>query len=91
MGSRRASLLTQLVKNSTECRRSQFYSWVRKIHWRRDMLLTPVFWLENSRDYIAHGVAKSRTRLSDFLFRFGSKRYQFTLAFMEVSTGLSEV
>ena len=89
-------------------RRPWFDSWVRKIHWRRDRLPTPVFLgfpcgssgkafpcnagdlgsipglgrspgegksyplqcsgLENSVDYIVHGVAKSRTRLSDFHF-----------------------
>ena len=83
-------------------------SWVRKIHWRRDRLPTPIFLdfpcgsagkettcnvgdlssipglgrspgegkgyplqysgLENSIDCIVHGVAKSRTRLSDFHF-----------------------
>ena len=87
---------------------AEFDSWVRKIHWRRDRLPTPVFLgfpggsaskesacnaedvglipglgrspgegkgyplqysgLENSMDYIAHGVAKSWTRLSDFTF-----------------------
>ena len=26
-----------------QCRRPWFNSWVRKIHWRRDRLLTPVF------------------------------------------------
>ena len=89
-------------------RRPWFDFWVRKIHWRRDRLPTPVFLgfpcgssgkafpcnagdlgpvpglgrspgegksyplqcsgLENSVDYIVHGVAKSRTRLSDFHF-----------------------
>ena len=84
----------------------KFNSWVRKIHWRRDRLHTPVFLdfpgrsagkesacnvgdlglipelgrstgkgngyplqysgLENSMDWIVHGVAKSQTRLSDF-------------------------
>ena len=36
-----ASLLAQLVKNS--CRRPWFNSCVRKIRWRKDRLLTPVF------------------------------------------------
>ena len=32
--------------------------------------------LENSMDYIVHGVAKKQTRLSDFHFHFGrSKRW----------------
>ena len=37
-----ASLVAQLVKN-LQCRRPWFYSWVGKIHWRRDRLPTPVF------------------------------------------------
>ena len=31
--------------------------------------------LENSKDYIVHGVAKSQTRLSDFHFHFILKIY----------------
>ena len=38
-----ASLIAQLVKNHMQCRRPQFNSWVRKIHWRRDRLPTAVF------------------------------------------------
>ena len=38
-----ASLIVQLVKNCLQCRRPQFDSWVRKMHWRRDRLPTPVF------------------------------------------------
>ena len=40
-----ASLIFQLVKESTHlyCRRPRFDSWVRKIHWRKDRLPTPVF------------------------------------------------
>ena len=38
-----ASLIAQLVRNPPECRRPQFDSWVRKIHWRRDKLPTPAF------------------------------------------------
>ena len=38
-----ASLIAQLVKNPPEMQETQFNSWVRKIHWRRDRLLTPVF------------------------------------------------
>ena len=32
-----------LVKKHLQCKRPQFDSWVRKIHWRRDRLPTPVF------------------------------------------------
>ena len=38
-----ASLLAQLVKNPLQCRRPQFYSWVGKIPWRKDRLLTSAF------------------------------------------------
>ena len=91
-----------------QCRRPWFYSWVGKIHWRRDRFPTVLFlgfpggsagkestWnagdmgsipglgrspgegkgypfqysgLENSMNFIVHGVAKSQTRLSDFHF-----------------------
>ena len=37
------SLIAQLVKNHLQCRRLQFDSWIRKIHWRMDRLPTPVF------------------------------------------------
>ena len=33
----------QLVRIRLQCRRPQFDSWVRKIHWRKDRLPTPVF------------------------------------------------
>jgi len=39
----RASLIAQLVKNPSAMRRPWFYSWVRKICWRRDRLPTPLF------------------------------------------------
>ena len=38
-----ASLVAQLVKNPPAIRIPQFYSWVRKVPWRRDRLPTPVF------------------------------------------------
>ena len=37
------SLVAQLVKNPPAMQRPWFNSWVRKIHWRRDGLPTPVF------------------------------------------------
>ena len=39
------SLVAQMVKIHLQCRRTQFNSWVGKIHWRRDRLPTPVLWL----------------------------------------------
>ena len=45
----------------------RFNPWVRKIPWRREQLLTPVFWSgEFHGQYIAHGVAKSRIPLINF-------------------------
>ena len=41
---------------------------VGKIPWRRKGYPLQYSGLENSMDYIVHGVAKSRTRLSDFYF-----------------------
>ena len=38
-----ASLVTQMVKNLPAIRRPRFSPWVRKIPWRREWLLTPVF------------------------------------------------
>ena len=38
-----ASLMAQLKRICLQCRRLQFDSWVRKIHWRRNKLPTPVF------------------------------------------------
>ena len=65
----RASLMAQLVKKILlQCERPGFDPWVGKISWRGERLPTPVFSLENSMDCIAHGVTKSRTRLSGFTF-----------------------
>ena len=41
--STRASLLAQLVKNPPAMQETRFNSWVRKIHWRRNRLPSPVF------------------------------------------------
>ena len=35
--------MAQLAEIHLQCRRPPFDSWVRKIYWRRDRLLTPVF------------------------------------------------
>ena len=39
-----ASLIAQLVKNMPAMQKTQFNSWVRKIHWRRDRLPTQYSW-----------------------------------------------
>ena len=49
-----------------QCRRPGLDPWVGKISWRRERLLFQYSSLENSMDCIVQGVAKSRTRLSDF-------------------------
>ena len=56
-----------------QCGRPRFDSWVGKIPWRWEWLLTPVFLLVNSMDWGAwwatvHGVTNSQTRLNHFHF-----------------------
>ena len=56
-------------------RKPGFDHWVGKIPWRRERLPTPIFWpgdilASNILDCRIHGVAKSRTQLSNFLFHF---------------------
>ena len=63
----RPSLVAQLVKNLPAMRES----WVRSLGWEnspgeRNGYPLQYSGLENSMDSIIHGVAKSRTRLSDF-------------------------
>ena len=38
-----ASLIAQLVKNWPAVQETHFDSWVRKIHWKKDRVPTPVF------------------------------------------------
>ena len=61
-----ASLVAQLVKILPTVRETGFNPWVGKIPWRRKGYPFQYSGLENSTDYIVHGVAKSLTRLSDF-------------------------
>ena len=73
-----------------------FNPWVGKIPWRRERLPTPVSCiilsilqypgLENSMDCIVHGVAKSRTWLSNFHFHFEnhqSEQIMFSVWFQQ--------
>ena len=60
------SLVAQQGKNHQQCGRPGFNPWVGKISWRRERLPSPVFWPGEFHDCIVHGVAKSRTWLSDF-------------------------
>ena len=57
-----ASLVAQLVRNLP----AMWESWVGKIPWRSKRLPIPVLWPGEFHGRIVHGVAKSRTRLSDF-------------------------
>ena len=59
-----ASLVAQLVKNSPAMQET----WVGKVFWRRERYPLQYSGLENSMNYTAHGVAKSRTQMSDFHF-----------------------
>ena len=61
-------MATQLVKNPPAMQEIlvQFLGW--KIHWRGIGYSLQYSGLENSMDYIVHGVTKSWTRLSDFHF-----------------------
>ena len=68
----RASLVAQLVKNLPAMQEA----WVRSLVWKDPLekgtathsRILQYSGLENSTDCIAHGVAKSRTRLSHFHF-----------------------
>ena len=62
--------MAQKIKNLPQCRRPGFDPWVGKIPWKRKWKPFAVFCLGNPMDKGAwqatiHGVAKSRTRLSD--------------------------
>ena len=65
----RASLVAQVVKNPPAMQET----WVRSLGWEDTLekgkaTHSKYSGLENSMDYIVHGVAKSWTRLSDFHF-----------------------
>ena len=66
-----ASLLAQLVKNPPAMQKT----WIRSLGWEDSLEKgwdgNPLQYsgLENSMDYIGHGVTKSQTRLSNFHFQ----------------------
>ena len=60
-----------------QCGRPVFHPWVRKIPWRRESYPLQYSGLENSMDWIVHGIAKSRTRLSDFHFHCQWRQHRF--------------
>ena len=55
------SLVAQLVKNPPAVQETWVLSLGFKIPWRREQLHTRYSGLENSTNYIVHGVAKSQT------------------------------
>ena len=57
-------------KESAEIRCGRFDPWGGKIHGEGTSYSLQFSGLENSRDCIVHGVAKSQTRLSDSDFHF---------------------
>ena len=69
--------MAQLVKNQPSVWETLVLS-LGKITWRNERQPTPVFCLENSIDSIVHGVAKSRTQLSDFHFQTRKKLSHYT-------------
>ena len=62
-----ASLWLSWQRIHLQCRRPGFDPWVGKITWRRERLLTPVFW---PGEFHGLRVAKSQTRLRDFHLHF---------------------
>ena len=71
-----ASLVAQVKAPACQCGKAGFDPWVRKIPWRRKWQRTPVSLPGESHggrnlvSYTVHGVAKGRTRPSDFTFIF---------------------
>ena len=63
-----ASLVAPLVKNPPEMWETWVWSWVGRSPGERKGYPLQYSDLENSTDYIVHGVAKSRTRLNDLHF-----------------------
>ena len=66
-----------------------FDPWVGKIPWRSGYPLQ-YFGLENSMDYIVHGMAKSLTILNDFHFHFSNKTYRMILQLSHKEESMSE-
>ena len=64
--------MAQLVKNLPAMQET----WVRSLDWENPLekgkaTHSQFSGLENSMDYIVHGVTKGRTRLSDSYFHYG--------------------
>ena len=60
--------MAQLVKNPP----AMWETWVLSLGWEDPLGKGKYSGLENSMDYIVHGVSKSRTQLSDFHFHFST-------------------
>ena len=67
-----ASLVVQTIKNLPAIRETWVQSWVGKIPWRGNDYPLQYSGLENSMDYIVHGVAKSWTWLREEPLSFNS-------------------
>ena len=85
-----ASLVAQLIKNPP----AMWETWVWSLGWERSLGEEKGFplqysGLENSRDCIAPGVTKSRTRLSNFHFQFVVICYSSHRKLMHKDAGLS--
>ena len=62
------SLLAQLVKNPPAMWETWAWSLIAKIHWIREQLPTPVFWLGEFHGLYSSWGLKSQARLGDFHF-----------------------
>ena len=79
--------MAQLVKN-LPAMLPGFDPWVGNIPWRRERLPTPVFWPGEFHGEV-HGVAKSRTRLSDFSLHTSRLLDQLIHSKLQVVSSLS--
>ena len=72
-GKTEASQVATGKESACQCRKPRFNPWIGKIPWSRKWKSTPVLWPGKSYGqwslvgYIAHGVAKSQTRLRDWV------------------------
>ena len=67
---KRLPLQLSWLRIRLQCYRPGFNPWVRKIPWRGKGYPLQYSGLENTMDFIVHGVTKSQIQLSDFHFYF---------------------
>ena len=80
-----ASLVAQLAKNPPAMWETWLHPWVKKILGEGNSYPLQYSGLENSMDFIVHGVTKSWTQLSDFYFHFKQRRYSLFLCYKAVT------